>query len=228
MDDHGESYDRDSQTSEAKIQFKIRFRYAIISSRSPTLVGRSWNPEDTSPITPLTNIMHATQLTHFGSSGLLLRLHAPGLFMEKTAFENDDFAEVKMAFNRSIEELKKRPAPNKVARVIMQIRPLYLTPQQKLLWIQERGGVTVCRRSSHLPRGLWLPRSPPFWFISPTFGSDVFRLVLPLRKDDRYGGKDEVHGLLPLRTATPHEDCALRPLTCPIMLQAAAKIRGLT
>ncbi|KAJ3454263.1 hypothetical protein MRS44_018157 [Fusarium solani] len=57
--------------------------------------------------------------------------------MEETAFDNEDFAEVKMAFNRAIGELKKRPAPNKVARVMMQIEPLYLTPQQKPLWIFE-------------------------------------------------------------------------------------------
>ena len=55
--------------------------------------------------------------------------------MEETAFDNEDFAEVKMAFNRAIGELKKRLAPNKVARVMMQIEPLYLTPQQKPLWI---------------------------------------------------------------------------------------------
>ena len=133
MNDHGESHNRDGQTSEAK----IRFKYVIISSRSPTLVGRSWNPEQHFTDTPLTNFMHATQLSHVGASGLLLRLHAPGLSMEETAFDNEDFAEVKMAFNRAIGELKKRLAPNKVARVMMQIEPLYLTPQQKPLWIFE-------------------------------------------------------------------------------------------
>ncbi|KAJ3453527.1 hypothetical protein MRS44_017774 [Fusarium solani] len=211
MNDHGESHNRDGQTSEAK----IRFKYVIISSRSPTLVGRSWNPEQHFTDTPLTNFMHATQLSHVGASGLLLRLHAPGLSMEETAFDNEDFAEVKMAFNRAIGELKKRLAPNKVARVMMQMEPLYLTPQQKPLWIFEMDQTCEAPRMNTQARR----RNKPsllaghglIWFTSPTFSSGVFRLVFVSRKDGRCGGKDEVHWLLPLRTATPlHEDSALQ------------------
>ncbi|RSL78544.1 hypothetical protein CEP52_017621 [Fusarium oligoseptatum] len=117
MNDHGKSQNRDIQTSGAKIRFN-----------------------------PLTNFMHATQVSHVGASGLLLRLYAPGLSMEETAFDDEGFAEVKMAFNRAIGELKKRLAPNKVAKVMLQIEPLYLTPQQKSLWIFETDQVCEAPR----------------------------------------------------------------------------------
>ncbi|KAJ4181126.1 hypothetical protein NW767_014216 [Fusarium falciforme] len=107
--------------------------------------------------------MHATQLSHVGASGLLLRLHAPGLSMEETAFDNEDFAEVKMAFNRAIGELKKRLAPNKVARVMMQMEPLYLTPQQKPLWIFEMDQTCEAPRMNTQAR-----RRNSVWAVQPS------------------------------------------------------------
>lgn len=134
MHDHIESHNSNDQNSEVR----VRFKYVIISSRSPTLVSRSWNPKQHFTDASLENFMHAIRLSHVGASGLLLKLQAPRLSLEEAVFDNEDFAEVKMAFNRAIKELKKRLAPSKVARVMMLIEPIYSSAQRRSLWIFDR------------------------------------------------------------------------------------------
>lgn len=91
MHDHIESHNSNDQNSEVR----VRFKYVIISSRSPTLVSRSWNPKQHFTDASLENFMHAIRLSHVGASGLLLKLQAPRLSLEEAVFDNEDFAEVK-------------------------------------------------------------------------------------------------------------------------------------